>query len=788
MPPKVDVKTLAGKLDNAVKLLYELMEEFETIFSVKPELKTLEAAFSLVETKYRLVKKQQETILDRLVDEGTGPEDELVLATKKAGDKTKADFLQITLKFAAYQKEQNSSQNSNNATTLEALTLSMSSMTSAVQKMADNIGSKPSNSSLQRLPVPVWDGTRRTYATWKKEFSHWMKKYGQDKDEQLQRFRNAMPKGSFWTDQVKTCKTIDSAWIILDTEFADRRKLMDELHTEINNLKAVKRDSKSLTHFATTIACYVSDMEDNIGCPVLESVEAPFLMSQLLSKLDPSDNSDFSREMKREGNEETVSNLITWLHQEASIRSRGKANTNTVERNEIRRDKSPKKTENNAANSEDSDDETCPLGCKTKHHLAACPKFQILTVNQRWEVVKQHWRCRKCLRAHHTNDCKKPDGSTCDKCRKNHHRCLHNEKTGETNTSLNPKAPPFQSQFQGPTPTSNGNIQGNAVYQKSKLKPVTGLCPVQKVKVMDKNGNFVEVLAMLDSGSNTSLLSKSAAGQLGLNGAATRLTMNLAGGKKKSEPSEIIDVTVASPSDEDITKTLQVYTVTRPCSSAKTISKESVRQYSHLKNVSDKIHLSGGAIDLLIGTDFVEAFIDIHTVSGEPGEPIGKRNCFGWYVLGQFESSGSTLSEIQSIEVGTVSVEEDIKKLLHQDLLGVKPTKLCTCTENVLRESKFVKSLAASTTLVDGRIQVKMPWKEGGPPKRSNYDIALKRMLSAERGFMKKGCFEVVKEEVQKLLDQNFITMIPPEQIAHDKPEWYLPLQAVFTPERTTKV
>ena len=40
MPPKVDVKTLAGKLDNVVKLLYELMEEFETIFCVKPELKT----------------------------------------------------------------------------------------------------------------------------------------------------------------------------------------------------------------------------------------------------------------------------------------------------------------------------------------------------------------------------------------------------------------------------------------------------------------------------------------------------------------------------------------------------------------------------------------------------------------------------------------------------------------------------------------------------------------------------------------------------------------------------
>ena len=225
-----------------------------------------------------------------------------------------------------------------------------------------------------------------------------MMKGDQDKDEQLQRLRNAMPQGSWWTDQVKTCKTIDSAWKILDTEFADRRKLMDELLFEINNLRPVKGDSKSFTHFATTIACYVNDMEDN-GCPVVQSSEAPFLMSQLLSKLDPKDNSDFGREMKREGNEETVSNLIAWLHQEASVRSRGKTSTFCEGRNESRREKGPKKNENNATNSEETDDETCPIDCKTKHHLAACPKFQNLTVNQRWEIVKQHWRCRKCLNA-----------------------------------------------------------------------------------------------------------------------------------------------------------------------------------------------------------------------------------------------------------------------------------------------------------------------------------------------------------------------------------------------------
>ena len=63
-----------------------------------------------------------------------------------------------------------------------------------------------------------------------------------------------------------------------------------------------------------------------------------------------------------------------------------------------------------------------------------------------------------------------------------------------------------------------------------------------------------------------------------LNGSATHLTMHLAGGKKKNEASQIIDITSASPTDEDIKKTLQVYTVSRPCSDANTISKELVEQ------------------------------------------------------------------------------------------------------------------------------------------------------------------------------------------------------------------
>ena len=49
MPPKLDVKSLTGKMNNAVRILNELMEEFEAIFAVKPGPERLEAVFNLVE-------------------------------------------------------------------------------------------------------------------------------------------------------------------------------------------------------------------------------------------------------------------------------------------------------------------------------------------------------------------------------------------------------------------------------------------------------------------------------------------------------------------------------------------------------------------------------------------------------------------------------------------------------------------------------------------------------------------------------------------------------------------
>ena len=61
-------------------------------------------------------------------------------------------------------------------------------------------------------------------------------------------------------------------------------------------------------------------------------------------------------------------------------------------------------------------------------------------------------------------------------------------------------------------------------------------------------------------------------------------------------------------------------------------------------------------------------------------------------------------------------------------------------------------------------------------------------MISSEKTFKRKDCLAEVQGEVQKLLEEEFIVEVPAGKVNHDTPEWYLPLQAVFTPDRTTKV
>ena len=101
---------------------------------------------------------------------------------------------------------------------------------------------------------------------------------------------------------------------------------------------------------------------------------------------------------------------------------------------------------------------------------------------------------------------------------------------------------------------------------------------------------------------------------------------------------------------------------------------------------------------------------DIHVIPGSPGEPIAKRIgsngtvCHGPLFRSRrpiFCKQNSWLKNCQCTgrhdKTPSISV-------------------LCTCKDNELKENKLIESIADSTEIVVGRVQVRIPWWEDGPP------------------------------------------------------------------------
>ena len=131
---------------------------------------------------------------------------------------------------------------------------------------------------------------------------------------------------------------------------------------------------------------------------------------------------------------------------------------------------------------------------------------------------------------------------------------------------------------------------------------------------------------MVDSGSNQSLIRKEFADKLGLVGEAKKMKMYLAGGEIRVEDSAEFDLKISSCYDEDIVCDVRAYPVKKPCQAAKTVSTKAVAQFPHLACVVEELHLGGGPVDILLGTDLPKAHRDFKVLTGNPGEPIAEEH------------------------------------------------------------------------------------------------------------------------------------------------------------------
>lgn len=416
----------------------------------------------------------------------------------------------------------------------------------------------------------------------------------------------------------------------------------------------------------------------------------------------------------------------------------------------------------------------CPFCNTTKHYLNQCVNFQILTKEQIEKWIRSNQRCWKCGREHLCAECTLK--AKCKKCDKRHLEILHDVNAG----NVRPVTPAKNSA--GPMETTK---PASSTAETLYVDRPTGSCKVllKMSRVILRNGdNSLDTYALLDDGSERTILLDEAAQQLGLQGTPEELSLRTVRQDVRVIQGAMVSFSVSPANQPSKTfhiqraftaKELGLAPHTYPVAALK-------RSYRHLKNLPLQ-PLDCAQPLLLIGSDHPHLIIPTEPVRlGPPGGPAAVKTRLGWSLQGPSKLLKHSLTPQQclltSIVPSTSELLRHVEKLWQLDTLPYRSEKLVTRSR---QDAEAVRILEEKTVRVqvNGVLRYATPllWKKDLPPL-----VAPKEAVMAHlRGTEKRLTADPDKAaeynlEISKLVDAGYVRKIPPNEVA-SSPGWYIP-------------
>ena len=202
---------------------------------------------------------------------------------------------------------------------------------------------------------------------------------------------------------------------------------------------------------------------------------------------------------------------------------------------ESNRKKDPLKTIN-AGHISEREEVKCWF-CSKKHKVTTCEDFISSSINVKNEFVKANKLCWNCLgKGHNIKNCQSKHRCKVANCNKRHHTLLHND-----NVTPPPATNPPPPVHQGPPDNPNDTVTSNH-FKLSKTF-------LQILPVIITNGTkIVHTNALLDAGSDATLIREDIAHILNLRGENKTLEIGNALLNSSSVQSEIVSFIVSSSS------------------------------------------------------------------------------------------------------------------------------------------------------------------------------------------------------------------------------------------------
>lgn len=412
----------------------------------------------------------------------------------------------------------------------------------------------------------------------------------------------------------------------------------------------------------------------------------------------------------------------------------------------------------------------CPYCDNGNHSLNNCTNFKRLTRGQKESWVKEKNGCWRCGRDHHARECNLK--MRCKTCNRRHLIVLH---------EVSERVPERPEKAQGQTEVLL-NTTNEVLYVD---RPPVGRKVLLKLsKVLLRNGDkTMETFAILDDGSERTILLNAAAQQLGLKGQPEDITLRTVRQELQVLHGAAVSFTISPVAEPRKLYHIQGAFTAKQLGLAKHTQPVSALQqkFRHLKGLPLQ-HIVEVQPVLLIGSDYPHLITPVEPVRlGPPGGPAAIKTRLGWTLQGPTQELRHSLTEQQCLFTSTLPSSADlysqIERLWQIDVLPWRSEKASTRSRH---DQEAIDLLEARTVRVevDGvrRYATPLLRAKNMPQLRAPKEAVLSQLRGIEKRLAKApDQAQAYKAEIQKLEQASYAVKLAPGAEEDTATSWYIP-------------
>lgn len=410
-----------------------------------------------------------------------------------------------------------------------------------------------------------------------------------------------------------------------------------------------------------------------------------------------------------------------------------------------------------------SSEKSCLVCSKPGHGVRKCEKFRENSVDNRWRIVRSAKLCRCCLNPHGRRACKSSNICGINGCQYRHHPLLHSDpSTIDQSTNL--------------------LIDEHNNYHHCDQSV---LFRIVQVTLYGVSGNL-DVFALLDEGSSTTLIERSLTEQLNVKGPTVPLCLTWTGDMSRSEcDSQTVELEVSEIGQQKRYTMKNARTVSSLDLPAQTLRlKELQKRFVHLKGLPIRSY-ENAKPRMLIGLRDVSLAVPRTIKFGKSG-PIAAKTLLGWTLYGCL--SGTSQPEYLNFHACDCEhLNKIVQTYVNAENYDLQPVRQMESVS----EKRARHLLELTTVRVGNRFKTGLLWKHDNVKMPESYPMALRRLECLERRMNRDSVLkEAVHHQVSEYERKGYAHRATAEELslADQRRIWYLPLGAVINSKKPGKV